>query len=258
MAHPARAPRAPHGRRDDRRAAPRSTPPPATPASTRTTCSAGSQTPRSRPTLRDDIRAARRPSSASLAQVHKLASTDDGGSRYTCPSFEITGPTAAASTSPASSPSRSTRPRSPTSPRSSRAARRPSRSSRCSSGPRCRWPPSRSPRSWASSPPTPAPSWPASRARRRSGPDGYWSLPAAAGQRRRLAPAAEPANSRKRAHSARPNAVQRGRFARVCLAQGGLVFDVAVAPRARRSRGRRSPTSPRGGTARPRSPSPIR
>jgi predicted DsbA family dithiol-disulfide isomerase len=42
--------------------------------------------------LRDDIRAARRPSSASLAQVHKLAATDDGGSRYTCPSFELTGP----------------------------------------------------------------------------------------------------------------------------------------------------------------------
>jgi predicted DsbA family dithiol-disulfide isomerase len=42
--------------------------------------------------LRDDMRAARRPSSASLAQVHKLASTEDGGSRYTCPSFEFTGP----------------------------------------------------------------------------------------------------------------------------------------------------------------------
>lgn len=42
--------------------------------------------------LRDDIRTARRPSSASLAQVHKLASTDDGGRRYTCPSFELTGP----------------------------------------------------------------------------------------------------------------------------------------------------------------------
>ena len=43
-------------------------------------------------TLRDDMRAARRPSSASLAQVHKLASTPDGGARYTCPSFELTGP----------------------------------------------------------------------------------------------------------------------------------------------------------------------
>jgi predicted DsbA family dithiol-disulfide isomerase len=42
--------------------------------------------------LRDDMRMARRPSSASLAQVHKLASTDDGGQRYTCPSFEFTGP----------------------------------------------------------------------------------------------------------------------------------------------------------------------
>ena len=42
--------------------------------------------------LRDDIASARRPSSASLAQVHKLASTDDGGRRYTCPSVEFTGP----------------------------------------------------------------------------------------------------------------------------------------------------------------------
>lgn len=42
--------------------------------------------------LRDDIASARRPSSASLHQVHKLASTDDGGRRYTCPSFEFTGP----------------------------------------------------------------------------------------------------------------------------------------------------------------------
>ena len=42
--------------------------------------------------LRADKMAARRPSSASLAQVHKLAPTDDGGSRYTCPSFELTGP----------------------------------------------------------------------------------------------------------------------------------------------------------------------
>jgi predicted DsbA family dithiol-disulfide isomerase len=42
--------------------------------------------------LREDKIAARRPSSASLAQVHKLASTGDGGSRYTCPSLEFTGP----------------------------------------------------------------------------------------------------------------------------------------------------------------------
>jgi predicted DsbA family dithiol-disulfide isomerase len=42
--------------------------------------------------LRAGMRLARRPSSASLAQVHKLASTDDGGQRYTCPSFEFTGP----------------------------------------------------------------------------------------------------------------------------------------------------------------------
>jgi predicted DsbA family dithiol-disulfide isomerase len=43
-------------------------------------------------TLSEDKRAARRPSSASLAQIHKLASTGDGGQRYTCPSFEFTGP----------------------------------------------------------------------------------------------------------------------------------------------------------------------
>ena len=42
--------------------------------------------------LRGDMTLARRPSSASLAQVHKLAPTGDGGSRYTCPSFELTGP----------------------------------------------------------------------------------------------------------------------------------------------------------------------
>lgn len=42
--------------------------------------------------LRSDKTVARRPSSASLAQIHKLAPTDDGGSRYTCPSFELTGP----------------------------------------------------------------------------------------------------------------------------------------------------------------------
>jgi predicted DsbA family dithiol-disulfide isomerase len=42
--------------------------------------------------LREDMRAARRPSSAALAQIHKLASTEDGGQRYTCPSFEFTGP----------------------------------------------------------------------------------------------------------------------------------------------------------------------
>ena len=42
--------------------------------------------------LRDDMAQARRPSRASLAQIHKLASTDEGGQRYTCPSFELTGP----------------------------------------------------------------------------------------------------------------------------------------------------------------------
>ena len=40
----------------------------------------------------EDIRLARRPSTASLAQVHKLAPTPEGGNRYTCPSFEFTGP----------------------------------------------------------------------------------------------------------------------------------------------------------------------
>jgi predicted DsbA family dithiol-disulfide isomerase len=48
--------------------------------------------PRVEETLREDMQSARRPSSASLAQIHKLASTDDGGQRYTCPSFEFTGP----------------------------------------------------------------------------------------------------------------------------------------------------------------------
>ena len=42
--------------------------------------------------MRADIRSARRPSSASLAQIHKLAETPEGGQRYTCPSFEFTGP----------------------------------------------------------------------------------------------------------------------------------------------------------------------
>jgi hypothetical protein len=42
--------------------------------------------------LREDRTAARRPSSASLAQIHKLAPAGDGGQRYTCPSFELTGP----------------------------------------------------------------------------------------------------------------------------------------------------------------------
>jgi predicted DsbA family dithiol-disulfide isomerase len=48
--------------------------------------------PKAEETLREDMRVARRPSSASLAQIHKLASTDDGGRRYTCPSLEFTGP----------------------------------------------------------------------------------------------------------------------------------------------------------------------
>jgi predicted DsbA family dithiol-disulfide isomerase len=39
--------------------------------------------------LRDDMRAARSPSPAALALAHKLASTPDGGHRYTCPSWEL-------------------------------------------------------------------------------------------------------------------------------------------------------------------------
>ena len=48
--------------------------------------------PKVEETLHDDMRSARRPSSASLAQIHKLAATDDGSHRYTCPSLEFTGP----------------------------------------------------------------------------------------------------------------------------------------------------------------------
>jgi predicted DsbA family dithiol-disulfide isomerase len=42
--------------------------------------------------LREDMRLAREPSKAALALDHKLASTDDGVRRYTCPSMELTGP----------------------------------------------------------------------------------------------------------------------------------------------------------------------
>src|SRR4051794_30319305 len=42
--------------------------------------------------MREDMEMARRPSRAALAQTHKLAATDDGGHRYTCPSLELTGP----------------------------------------------------------------------------------------------------------------------------------------------------------------------
>ena len=39
--------------------------------------------------LREDMDRARDPSPGALALVHKLASTDDGGHRYTCPSYEL-------------------------------------------------------------------------------------------------------------------------------------------------------------------------
>ncbi len=40
--------------------------------------------------LREDLAEARQPSPAALALSHKLASTPEGGYRYTCPSYEIT------------------------------------------------------------------------------------------------------------------------------------------------------------------------
>ncbi|HEX8975486.1 MAG TPA: DsbA family protein [Solirubrobacteraceae bacterium] len=39
--------------------------------------------------LSADLEAARAPTPAALAMAHKLARTDDGGHRYTCPSYEI-------------------------------------------------------------------------------------------------------------------------------------------------------------------------
>ncbi|MBV9817155.1 MAG: DsbA family protein [Solirubrobacterales bacterium] len=39
--------------------------------------------------LRRDLDEARHPTAESLALAHKLAGTDDGGHRYTCPSYEI-------------------------------------------------------------------------------------------------------------------------------------------------------------------------
>jgi predicted DsbA family dithiol-disulfide isomerase len=39
--------------------------------------------------LAADLEATRRPTPEALALVHKLSSTDDGGHRYTCPSYEI-------------------------------------------------------------------------------------------------------------------------------------------------------------------------
>jgi predicted DsbA family dithiol-disulfide isomerase len=39
--------------------------------------------------LREDMRAARTPSDQAVALKHKLASTPDGGHRYTCPSWEL-------------------------------------------------------------------------------------------------------------------------------------------------------------------------
>lgn len=40
--------------------------------------------------LREDLAESRQPSPAALALRHKLASTPEGGYRYTCPSYEIT------------------------------------------------------------------------------------------------------------------------------------------------------------------------
>jgi hypothetical protein len=40
--------------------------------------------------LAEDLRLARDPAPAALAQAHKLATTPDGGRRYTCPSYELT------------------------------------------------------------------------------------------------------------------------------------------------------------------------
>ena len=39
--------------------------------------------------LREDLRMSRAPSPEALALAHKLAQTDDGGHRYTCPSYEL-------------------------------------------------------------------------------------------------------------------------------------------------------------------------
>ena len=39
--------------------------------------------------LREDMRLARSPSDGALALVHKLSSTDEGGHRYSCPSYEL-------------------------------------------------------------------------------------------------------------------------------------------------------------------------
>ncbi|HET9101780.1 MAG TPA: DsbA family protein [Solirubrobacteraceae bacterium] len=39
--------------------------------------------------LAEDLAQARRPTPAALALPHKLAATDDGGYRYTCPSYEL-------------------------------------------------------------------------------------------------------------------------------------------------------------------------
>lgn len=50
--------------------------------------------------LREDMRLARTPTAAALALKAKLASTPDGGWRYTCPSYELTGDGDAAFSAP--------------------------------------------------------------------------------------------------------------------------------------------------------------
>jgi predicted DsbA family dithiol-disulfide isomerase len=46
-------------------------------------------TPATEEALREDMRAARNPSDEAVALKHKLASTPEGGHRYTCPSWEL-------------------------------------------------------------------------------------------------------------------------------------------------------------------------
>jgi predicted DsbA family dithiol-disulfide isomerase len=48
--------------------------------------------PETEAALAADIEAAREPTAGALAQAHKLAGTENGGHRYTCPSYEIQRP----------------------------------------------------------------------------------------------------------------------------------------------------------------------
>lgn len=47
------------------------------------------QEPETEALLAEDLAQARRPTLAALALAHKLAPTEDGGQRYTCPSYEL-------------------------------------------------------------------------------------------------------------------------------------------------------------------------